>query len=67
MTNNTGHGRTYESTCEGKDKLTAKVARGICRRMKRSGRAKVALTTYKCPHCGFYHVGRQFDRKPILS
>lgn len=46
-------GRTYEASCQGKDKLTAEIAKKIVKRSKnRSAEA------YHCAHCKGWHVGQ---------
>lgn len=42
--------------CVGKDKHANKAAAAeVAKRMSRRDRGRVS--EYKCPHCGFYHVG----------
>lgn len=62
---------TAEICCIGKDKLqTMNLARDIAKRMSKVREAVIAA--YKCPHCGFYHVGNdnkkgKFHGKPRQS
>jgi len=50
-----------EVCCIGKDKLsTMNLARDIAKRMSRV--REVSIGAYKCPHCGFYHVGNDNKR-----
>lgn len=47
-----GDGR-WQSTCNGKKRLIATIARSIVQRHKKSGRTSSA---YKCRYCGMWHV-----------
>lgn len=50
-----------EVNCIGKDKhKSMSLAREIARRM--SSRREEAIRAYKCPHCGYYHVGSQHSK-----
>lgn len=45
-----------EVNCTGKDKhVSLSLANEIASRM--AGRHDRNIRSYKCPHCGFYHVG----------
>lgn len=47
-----------EICCDGKDKLqTMNLAREVALRM--TERRHTPVGAYKCPHCGFYHVGHK--------
>ena len=49
--------------CDGKDKIpTMKLAKEVASRMAR--RRKSCMSSYKCPHCGYYHVGELIKSRP---
>lgn len=49
-----------EVSCEGKEKLTAKLAKAILRRRVSEDRMQL----YHCEHCGFWHLGLGSKRMP---
>jgi hypothetical protein len=51
-----------EVGCTGKGALTALVAKTVARAMRERG-SKV--NTYKCLHCGAYHVGSSSKKKAM--
>ena len=43
--------------CEGKERVSNAVARNAAKRMSRKYKARIV--SYRCKHCGFYHVGNK--------
>lgn len=53
--------RNYVSQCSGKMKFDSRHnARKASSRMNR--RKKKPVEAYRCPHCGFYHLGTSSNR-----
>lgn len=47
--------RRYEADCRGKEPFAdPSLAAKVLRRMRRKRRP---VTTYRCPHCGKWHIG----------
>lgn len=52
------------AACEGKQRQTRQAAKALAKKQRRKKGA--AVEAYRCPHCGFWHIGA-IEKKPARS